>query len=114
FSVKDLLTKKQVTVHITPDAQMHALPENMARMIAARLKGTSPAGGGSGAPGGGAAAGGQQRAWSANGQAGGPGGGGGGGFGGGAARSGDMQALLSRTPVVHFSDLKKGDAVMLV
>ncbi|MGB7549316.1 MAG: hypothetical protein WBM14_16385, partial [Terracidiphilus sp.] len=29
--VKDLATKKQVTVHITPDAQMHALPETMAR-----------------------------------------------------------------------------------
>jgi hypothetical protein len=114
FSVKDLLTKKQVTVHIAPDAQMHALPEMMARMIAARLKGTAsgggpgggmPQGSGSGAPAG------QQRAWSGgNGQAGGPGG----GFGGGAARGGDMQALLNRAPVIHFSDLKKGDAVMLV
>lgn len=25
-----------------------------------------------------------------------------------------MQTLLNRTPVIHFSDLKKGDAVMLV
>jgi hypothetical protein len=109
FSVKDLLSKKQVTVHITPDAQMHALPENMARMIAARLKGTSSAGGAgaSGGPSGGVPVG-QQRSWSGNGQ------GGAGNGAGGAARSGDMQALLSRTPVVHFSDLKKGDAVMLV
>jgi len=110
FSVKDLLTKKQVTVHITPDAQMHALPEMMARMIAARLKGTASGGGPEGGSGSGAPAG-QQRAWSGrNGQAGGPGG----GFGGGAARGGDMQAVLNRAPVIHFSDLKKGDAVMLV
>ena len=43
FTLKDLLTKKQVTVRMTPDAQMHALPEMMARMLAARLKGTIPA-----------------------------------------------------------------------
>ena len=114
FSVKDLLTKKQVTVHITPDAQMHALPEMMARMVAARLKGTAPAGGAGGGTAQGAGSGspaGQQRAWSGgNGQSGSPGG----GFGGGAARGGDMQAMLNRTPVIHFSDLKKGDAVMLV
>lgn len=115
FSVKDLLTKKQVTVRITPDAQLHALPEMMARMIAARLKGTTPSVGAepaaahASAPGP-AASGGQPRVWTgANGQAGGPG-----GSGNGAARNGDMQAMLSRTPVIHFSDLKKGDAVMLV
>ncbi|MFZ0744249.1 MAG: hypothetical protein WAM85_07570, partial [Terracidiphilus sp.] len=50
--VKDLATKKQVTVHITPDAQMHTLPEMMARMLAARLKGTTaPAGAGASRPG---------------------------------------------------------------
>jgi hypothetical protein len=109
FVVKDLLTKKQVTVHITPDAQMHALPEMMARAMAARLKGTSPSGGapGAGPP---AAPGGQQRA--AGGQ-GGPGGGQG-GMGGRGAGSGDLSQMLNRTPVIHFSDLKKGDAVMLV
>lgn len=52
FVLKDLMTKKQVTVHITPDAQMHALPDMMARALAARLKGTTPAAGG--AAGGGA------------------------------------------------------------
>jgi hypothetical protein len=94
FSVKDLLTKKQITVHITPDSQMHSLPENMARVMAARLKGSAPAAG---------AGAGQQRS-----------GAGGQGGGGGQGRSGDMQALLNRTPAIHFSDLKKGDAVMLV
>jgi hypothetical protein len=37
--VKDLATKKPVTIHITPDAQMRSLPEMMAKMLAARLKG---------------------------------------------------------------------------
>lgn len=115
FSVKDLLTKKTVTIHITPDAQMHALPEMMARMIAARLKGTNaatPAAGGGRQTAGAAAPNGQPRSWGgANGQGGGQWAGQG---GNGASRGGDMQALLNRTPVIHFSDLKKGDAVMLV
>ena len=41
-------TKKSVTVHITPDADMRRLPDMMAKMIAARLKGTAPAGGAGG------------------------------------------------------------------
>lgn len=102
FAVKDLLTKKQVTVHITPDAQMHALPETMARMMAARLKGSAPGTNGPGA--GGTVPPGQARA--AYGQ--------GGGQGQGRAQGGDMQQILNRTPVIHFADLKKGDAVMLV
>jgi len=114
FTMKDLLTKKSVTIHITPEAQMHALPEMMARMIAARLKGTAAGAGtpGNGAPTApsGAPNGGQARNWSGgNGQ-----GGQWAGNGNGASRGGDMQALLNRTPVIHFSDLKKGDAVMLV
>ena len=122
FTVKDLLTKKQVTVHATPDAQMHALPEPMAHLLAARLKGTAHAGAGGGAgpdgrpagagtsappsaPAGGPAGG--QRAWS------GPGGGGG-IRGAGPVQGGDMQQVLNRAPAIQFSDLKKGEAVMLV
>jgi len=119
--VKDLATKKQVSVHVPADTQMHALPEMMARMIAARLKGGGGAAAGSQGPRGGAAPGGggapesassagdSQR--NANGAGGGngqfsgrrPGGGG-----------GDMQQVLNRAPVIQFSDLKKGEAVMLV
>jgi hypothetical protein len=105
-SVKDLITKKQITIHITPDAQMHTLPEMMAKGLAARLKGTTSGGGGtaqvpaSGNPPGSGLGGGQQRSW--NGQ------------GGGQGRGGDMQQMLNRTPVIHFADLKKGDAVMVV
>lgn len=47
---KDLTTKKQVTIHVTADAQMRRLPERMATMLAARLKGTI--GGGASGPGG--------------------------------------------------------------
>ncbi len=97
--VKDLTTKKQVTVHTTPDAQMHSLPDTMARMIAARLKGTTAAAGASGA-------GTQQRV--RNGQP------GGNGQGAGRGQAGDMQQVLSRSPTIRFSDLTKGEAVMLV
>lgn len=107
ISVKDLLTKKQVTIHVTPDAQMHALPEMMAKVVAARLKGTVPGGTGQGTAPAAGAGGGQQRSWgSGNGQM--------GGQGAGQGRNGDMQQMLNRTPVIHFSDLKKGDALMVV
>ena len=101
FMVKDLATKKVMTVHVAPDAQMRRLPDMIARMLAARLTGSS---GGSGAgrsanPGtavGGAATG-------------------GGGFGQrGGQGGGDMQQMLNRVPAIQLADLKKGDAVMLV
>lgn len=102
--VKDLLTKKPVTIHITPEAQMRDLPERMAQFIAMRLKGEAPGGmrGGRGENG---------RPES--------GGGGGmsrGGPGMGEGGRGEMnpQQILSRAPAIQFSDLKKGEAVMLV
>lgn len=98
--VKDLATKKPVTVHITADAQMKQLPEMMARMLAARLKGGATAGQGSQS---GAAAGTATGAPQNGGQ------------GGGMGRAGgDPQQMLTRLPAIQLSDLKKGDAVMLV
>jgi hypothetical protein len=47
---KDLATKKPVIIHVAADAQMKRLPERMATMLAARLKGT--AGGGASGQGG--------------------------------------------------------------
>ncbi len=105
IEVKDLATKKPVTVHIPPDTQMHQLPETVATMIATRLKATSAqstpqttaarpgAEGGrwNGQSGGG-------RAWA----------------GQGHAQSGEMQQMLNRAPVVTLKELKKGQAVMLV
>jgi len=127
--VKDLTTKKQVTIHITTDAQMRRLPDRMAAMLAARLKGTSSGfggagGGGAQSPTGGAGAtqrGGAGQYGAGGGQGAGPGGGQWSGQGSGQAGGGpggpggaDPQQMLSRAPVIQIADLKKGDAVMLV
>ncbi len=44
FTVKDLLSKKSVTVKVAGEAQMRRLPDTMAKMIAARLKGGADGG----------------------------------------------------------------------
>ena len=103
LTVKDLTTKKQVTIHITAEAQMRRLPEMMARILATRLKGTSSEGG-AGASGAGArpeyvSGAPQQRN---------------GGGGRGQAGGGDPEQMLSRLPPIQLADLKKGDAIMLV
>jgi hypothetical protein len=124
--VKDLTTKKQVTIHITADAQMRRLPDRMAQMLAARLKGSPSAsqGGGGGAvapagpgaapapqPGGPGQWGGGQGGGQWGGQNGGAPGGGGqwAGHGGG-----DPQQMLNRAPAIQLGELQKGEAVMLV
>ncbi len=114
ITVQDLLSKKPVQVKITSDSQLHKLPPEMAQRIAARLKGTMPAGtpgaGGSGsAP---AASNGQQSGTQPAGTN-----AGGGGMGGGGMRQGgapDFQQMLNRMPVVILADLHKGDAVLIV
>jgi hypothetical protein len=96
--VKDLTTKKPVTIKIAAETQMLRLEDRMAQMLAIRLKGSAAGAGG-------------------NGTAGGPRGGGtgGGGRSGGMGGGGfDPQMMLSRAPAIHLIDLKKGDAVMLV
>ena len=110
FTVKDLMTKKTVTVKTTPDSDMRKLDPQMAQMIAMRLRG-----GGAGAAGGrgaGAGSGGNgperqgRPGMGAPGAAGGPGGGAGGG--------GALARVLQHSPEIHISDLHKGDAVMIV
>jgi len=103
--VKDLATRKQVTVHITPDGQLRRLPDRMAQALAARLKGTQSgaANAPAAAPSDPQSAGGQQRVGS--GQWAGQGAGQG---------SGDPQQILSRAPAIQLTDLQKGEAVMLV
>jgi hypothetical protein len=112
LTVKDLVTKKNVTVHITPDAEMRRLPDNMAKMIAARLKGGTAGaatGGGTMTPahaeGGGAT--GSAPAGAA--QNGGPGAG-----QGRRNAGGGMSQVLERAPAVKLGELQKGEAVMLV
>jgi hypothetical protein len=95
--VKDLATKKQITIHITGEAQMRRLPEMMARMMAARLKTTTGGPSGAKTP--------QSPASSGAAHYGGAQGNGG---------SGDPQQMLNRAPAIQLADLKKGDAVMVV
>jgi hypothetical protein len=107
--VKDVLSKKSVTVKLTPDSQMRKIPPQLAQRIAfflkapdaaqtvaARSGGTTagaPAGqmGGAGAPGSGGA-----------------------GAGGGRGGAPDFQQMIGRLPAVTISDLQKDEAVMIV
>lgn len=103
LTVKDLVTKKTVTIQVTPDSDLRKLDPQMAQMIAMRLKG-----GNGGGHGGGMAAGGngQMRPGAgAEGREAGPGGGGGGNA---------LARLLQRSPEIHVGELHKGDAVMIV
>ncbi len=104
LTVKDLATKKPVTIRISADAQMQRLDDRVATFIGARLK--AGQGGGQGA-GQGAPAG--RPAPS------GPGGGSPGqaGGGGGAGRM-DLETVLERAPAIQLASLQKGEAVMIV
>lgn len=104
LTVKDLATKKPVTIRISADAQMRRLDDKVAAFLAARLK-SGQAGGGQGASGagpagGGTAGGGAQRSFSQSG-------------GGGAGRM-DLETVLERAPVIPLASLQKGEAVMIV
>jgi hypothetical protein len=100
--VKDLATKKTVIVHMGAEVQMRKLSDRMAQFLAARLKGQA----------GGQSRNGEQAANGHNGQQG--EGGSEAANGAGAQRGGDPQQMLNRADVIHFSDLQKGEAVMLV
>jgi hypothetical protein len=121
-TVLDLATKRPITLAITPESQLHALPPQVAQQLAFRLRRSRVTGQqstayggngqqreGEGAPGGntadnnsGGRAGGGQ--WAS--RSGGPGG----------QRRGpaDMQAILSHMPAVSLNELHKGDALMIV
>jgi Cu/Ag efflux protein CusF len=104
ITLKDLTTKKTVTVAVTSSSDVHRLPPMLAMRVAAQMKG-----GAAGAPAGAPPAG-----------AGAPGGGYGGPGGppSDAARAGragmDLSAMLSRLPAETLSGLKVGEAVMIV
>jgi CxxC motif-containing protein len=102
-SFKDLTTKKPVTVKITANSDLHKLPATMAARFTGAGGGARPAGG-------------PPASGSGNGGAyGGSGSGAGGGPGAGRARAGaDLSRMLSRLPSEPISDLKTGDAVMIV
>jgi hypothetical protein len=116
FVVKDLVTKKTVTIKTTPDSDLRKLDPQMAQMIAVRLRASGGANAGAaqgssaqhaaapavGAP----AGGGQFRGQAGTGAQGAPGGGQGGAAG--------LARVLQHSPEIHVSDLHKGDAVMIV
>jgi hypothetical protein len=109
LTLKDLATKKTVTVSVTSNSDLRKLPPEMAARFAARERG--------GAAGAGAAAGGAQAAAAPAGAtppAGGAGYAGRGPGGVGRAGGGDLSQMLSRLPTQAIGDLKAGDAVMVV
>ena len=107
LTLKDLATKKTVTVMITENSNVRALPPQAAAMFAARAKGGAAAGAGAS---GGTGTGNPS-------QAGGQGGAGEGARPGGMgarAGGGDLSQFVARLPNKTIADLKVGDAVMIV
>ena len=120
LTLKDLTTKKMMTVSVTANSDVRKLPPEIAARFAARQRGEGSGAGaagangaagrpqGAGAPAGGAAAaGGPPRAAGTGGPSGGMG-------GPGRSAGGDLSSMLSRLPTEPLSDLKVGDAVMIV
>ena len=106
-TVMDLATKKPAVVYINDQSQMHKLPQMLAMGLAMRLKGGAPEGqNGQGARAGGPPQGNRPPMSGAPGA----------GMGGpeGRPRNLDLQQMLNRLPPMPFTELQKGDAVMIV
>jgi hypothetical protein len=94
-TLKDLSTKKAVTVAVGPNSDVRRIPPMLAERVAARMKGTGAAGGAgapAGAPGAPAADGAQRE----------------------RSAGSDLSQMLSRLPTETLAGLKVGDAVMIV
>jgi hypothetical protein len=110
-TLKDLATKKTVTVEVTASSDVRRIPAMAAQMIAARMKGGT-ATPGTGTAGAGAAPGAGAGGYAGAGGARAPGGY---GAGGGTGRAGaDLSSMLARLPTETLGGLKTGDAVMIV
>lgn len=99
LTMKDLATKRTMTVKITPNSSVHTLPPEAARMFAARARGNA----GSGQRQGGA----QPERVRAE-------GGGVEQHGPGRSAGADFSQIVNRLPEETIADLKVGDAVMVV
>lgn len=115
-TLKDLATKKVVTIALTSNSDVRRLPPMAAQMIAARMRGgaNAPSAPGAAAAGQRPGAGGPPAGGS---PAGGPPSGAGDSEGpaAGARRAGmDLSQMLSRLPTETIAGLKAGDAVMIV
>ena len=101
MTLKDLASKKMMTVSVTAKADIRKMPAQVATMMAARSNGGGAGGGGRRGGGGGqdAAAGAAA-----------------GGDAGSMRRSAgaDLSQMISRFPTIAVGDLHKGDAVMVV
>ncbi len=107
-TVKDLATKKQVTIHIASDVQMRRIPERMAQMLAAHLKGAfgaAPAAGNHGGAPAGVPPQGASTAGAGGHLTGQP---------GSIGSAPDPQRMLAMAPLIKLTDLAKGQAVMVV
>jgi len=104
ITLKDLATKKVMTVNVTANSDIRKMPLQTATMFAARAQGGAAGGGRGGATAGGDAG------------AGGPGGPGGaaGGMRRGGSAGADLSQMIARLPTSTLADLKNGDAVMIV
>jgi hypothetical protein len=113
LTLKDLATKRMMTVKITANSNVHTLPPEAARMFAVRARGGAA---------GGAQGRGAGRPEGARGEGGmGARGSGAGTESGAGARAGSMRSagsdlsqLVNRLPPETIADLKVGDAVMVV
>lgn len=100
-TLKDVSTKQNFTVTITPDSEIRKLSAQEANMLAARMKAANGASASNGT--------GQESS-----QGNGRGLGRGGRFGGRGGGGGDLSQVIARAPKVTLADLQKGDAVMIV
>jgi hypothetical protein len=101
MQVKDLATKKPLTVKVDSDSTLKKLDPQMAAMLARRYgvaRQDAPPGGARGGGFGGDGRGGDGR---------------GGEPGRGGRGGGDIGGMLDRSPAIQVSDLKAGDAVMV-
>ena len=102
MTVKDLATKKPLTIKTNSDSTMKKLSPMMAAMLARRYAPGAQQGDGADGRGGARGPGGEGR---------GPGGPG--GAGGRGGRGGDIGTMLDNLPAMPLSELKPGDAVMV-
>ena len=109
ITLKDLATKKMMTVNVTAKSEIHNLPLQMATRIAAQTNGGGQSGGRGGRGGGGAAG-----ANGAGGAAAGQGAGQGDAAGARRTAGADLSQMMARLPASPLADLKVGDAVMIV
>jgi hypothetical protein len=109
IQLKDLLTKRPVTVKVNPDTSVKKLPEMLAAMMARRMNAAQ--GGAGQARTGGPGSAGAARPAAATGGAEGSGARPGGGMRG--AGGGDIQQMMERLPALNLAELKAGDALIV-